>query len=79
MTTAETYVTAAFLVFLAVVLAWLVIYAFKMRRLEQEVRELAERAPAPTSDSTGAPKVVSARESDAGPDQESRRAPEPVR
>tara|TARA_B100000686_G_C16759280_1_gene957596 strand:+ start:1062 stop:1316 length:255 start_codon:yes stop_codon:yes gene_type:complete len=42
MTTAETYVTAAFLVVLAVVLLWLVIYAFKMKRLESEVRELEQ-------------------------------------
>ena len=40
MTTEETYVTAAFLVLLAVVLLYVIIYAFKMRRLEREVREL---------------------------------------
>ena len=35
MTTAETYVTAVYLVFLAVVLLYVVIYAFKMSRLER--------------------------------------------
>ena len=44
MTTAEKYVTAAYLVVLAVVLLYVVIYAFKIARLEREVAELAERA-----------------------------------
>ena len=44
MTTAETYVTAAYLVVLAVVLLYVVIFAFKVARLEREVTELAERA-----------------------------------
>ena len=44
MTTAEKYVTAAYLVVLAVVLLYVVIYAFKIARLEREVSELAERA-----------------------------------
>jgi hypothetical protein len=43
-TSAETYVTAAYLVVLGVVLAYLVIYAFKLSRLEREVGELAELA-----------------------------------
>jgi hypothetical protein len=43
-TTAEKYVTAAYLVVLAVVLAYVVIYAFKLSRLEREVSELAELA-----------------------------------
>jgi hypothetical protein len=43
-TTAEKYVTAAYLVVLAVLLAYLVIYAFKLSRLEREVGELAELA-----------------------------------
>jgi len=43
-TTAEKYVTAAYLVVLAVVLLWVVIYAFKLQRLEREVAELAELA-----------------------------------
>ncbi len=44
MTTAEKYVTAAYLVVLAVILLWVVIYAFKLQRLEREVAELAELA-----------------------------------
>jgi hypothetical protein len=42
MTTAEKYVTAAYLVVLAVVLLYVVIYAFKMARLERELGELGE-------------------------------------
>lgn len=79
MTTAETYVTAAFLVFLAIILAWLVIYAFKMRRLQQEVSELAARPQAAAEESPAAPRVVPAHGDDSGPEQEARRAPEPVR
>ena len=44
MTTAEKYVLAAFLVVFAVVLAYVVIYAFKLSRLERELSDLAERA-----------------------------------
>ena len=44
MTTAEKYVTAAYLVVLAVVLLYIVLYAFKLGRLEREVAELAELA-----------------------------------
>jgi hypothetical protein len=44
MTTAEKYVTAAYLVVLAVVLLYVVLYAFKLGRLEREVAELAARA-----------------------------------
>ena len=44
MTSAEKYVTASYLVVLAVVLAYIVIYAFKLSRLEREVSELAELA-----------------------------------
>jgi hypothetical protein len=43
-TSAETYVTAEYLVVLAVVLLYVVIYAFKLSRLEREVAELAELA-----------------------------------
>jgi hypothetical protein len=46
MTTAEKYVTGAYLVVLAVVLLYVVIYAFKMSRLEREVAELAALAAA---------------------------------
>ena len=42
MTTAEKYVTAAYLVVLAVVLLYVVLYSFRLSRLEREVRELAE-------------------------------------
>jgi hypothetical protein len=43
-TSAEKYVTAAYLVVLGVVLLYVVIYAFKLSRLEREVTELAELA-----------------------------------
>jgi hypothetical protein len=43
-TSAEKYVTAAYAVVLAVVLLYVVIYAFKMTRLDREVGELAELA-----------------------------------
>jgi len=43
MTTAEKYVTAAFLVVLAVVLLYVVIYSFKIARLQREVEELADQ------------------------------------
>jgi hypothetical protein len=42
MTSAEKYVTAAYLVVLAVVLAYVVIYAFKLQRLDREVRRLEQ-------------------------------------
>ena len=44
MTSAEKYVTAAYLVVLAVVLLYVVIYAFKLSRLERELEELADLA-----------------------------------
>ena len=44
MTSAEKYVTAAYLVVLAVVLLYVIIYSFKLQRLEQEITELAELA-----------------------------------
>ncbi|HYY33702.1 MAG TPA: hypothetical protein VE693_09025 [Gaiellaceae bacterium] len=40
MTSAEKYATAAYLVVLAVVLLYVVLYAFKLSRLEREVSEL---------------------------------------
>jgi cell division protein FtsL len=46
MTSAEKYVTAAYLVVLAVVLAYVVIYAFKLQRLDREVRRLEEERQA---------------------------------
>ena len=45
MTTAEKYVTAAYCVVFAVVLAYVVIMALKLQRLERDVDELARRAP----------------------------------
>ncbi len=41
MTTAEKYVTAAYCVVFAVVLAYVLIIALKLQRLEREVDELA--------------------------------------
>ena len=41
-TTSEKYVTAAYLVVLAVVLLYVVLYAFKMARLTRQIDELAE-------------------------------------
>jgi hypothetical protein len=43
---AEKYVTAVYLVVLAVVLGWVAIHAVKLQRLEREVRELEERTAA---------------------------------
>ena len=52
MTTAEKYVLAAFLVLFAVVLAYVVLYAFKLSRLEREIGELTDlaRRPRATAD-----------------------------
>ena len=46
MTTAETYVTAAYCVIFGFVLLYVVIIALKLRRLEREVDELALRRAA---------------------------------
>jgi hypothetical protein len=43
-TSAEKYVTAAYLVVLGVVLLYVVLYSFKLQRLERELAELAEQA-----------------------------------
>jgi hypothetical protein len=43
-TSAEKYATAAYLVVLAIVLLYVVLYAFKLGRLEREVTELTELA-----------------------------------
>jgi len=43
-TTAEKYVTAAYCVVFAVVLAYVLIMALKLQRLERDVDELARRA-----------------------------------
>jgi CcmD family protein len=42
-TTAETYVTAAYCVIFAIVLVYVGIIALKLQRLEREVDELASR------------------------------------
>jgi CcmD family protein len=44
MTTEEKYVAAAYLVIFAVVLAYVVIIALKLQRLERELTELTELA-----------------------------------
>ena len=44
MSTEEKYVAAAYLVIFAVVLAYVVIIALKLQRLERELGELAELA-----------------------------------
>ena len=46
MSTEEKYVAAAYLVIFAVVLAYVVIIALKLQRLERELAELAELARA---------------------------------
>ncbi len=45
MTTAEKYVTAAYCVVFAVVLAYVLIMALKLQRLERDVDALAGRVP----------------------------------
>lgn len=50
MSTQETYVAVAYVVVLAVVLAYLLIYATKLARLDRELGELSERAQARRSD-----------------------------
>lgn len=49
MTTEEKYVAAAYLVIFAVVLAYVVIIAFKLQRLERELTELTDLARAKRS------------------------------
>ena len=44
MSTAEKYVTAAYLVVLAVLLLYVAIYSFKLARLSRDVAEVVERA-----------------------------------
>jgi CcmD family protein len=45
-TTAETYVTAAYCAVFAIMLVYVVIIALKLTRLEREVDELADRVEA---------------------------------
>ena len=59
MTTAEKYVTAAYCVVFAVVLAYVLIMALKLQRLEREVDQLADRVPQ-ESDEEGAPRETAA-------------------
>ena len=60
MTTAETYVTAAYCAVFAIVLVYVLIIALKVQRLEREVDELAGRAAAhePEPDERREPAVV---------------------
>ncbi len=58
MTTAEKYVTAAYLVVFALVLAYVLIMATKLARLEREVAELEEAARARRAKDEEARKVV---------------------
>ena len=50
MTTAEKYVTAAYCVIFAIVLAYVVLIAFKLQRLGREVDELERREAKPAED-----------------------------
>lgn len=50
MTTAEKYVTAAYLVVLLAVLAWIAIHAAKLQRLDRQVRDLEERRASPAAE-----------------------------
>ena len=50
MTTAEKYVTAAYCVIFGVVLAYVVLIALKLQRLEREVDELEQRKPEAAED-----------------------------
>jgi CcmD family protein len=49
-TTAETYVTAAYCAIFAIVLVYVAIIALKLQRLEREVDALAARKPAKEAD-----------------------------
>jgi CcmD family protein len=51
-TTAEKYVTAAYCVVFAVVLAYVLIMALKVQRLEREVDDLEARVPAEDAEQT---------------------------
>jgi hypothetical protein len=59
MTTAEKYVTAAYLVVLAAVLLYVVLYAFKISRLEREIEALAEDVSRKGRDSAAEPERAS--------------------
>jgi hypothetical protein len=53
-TSAEKYATAAYAVVLAVVLLYIVLYAFKLSRLQREVGELAKLAARRRADADAA-------------------------
>lgn len=59
MTSAEKYATAAYLVVLAVVLLYVVLYAFKLARLEREVAELLPRRSSEGGDQEDRARAVS--------------------
>ena len=59
MTSAEKYATAAYAVVLATVLLYVVIYAFRMARLQREVAELAELAARKADEPEHEPERVS--------------------
>ncbi|HKT44432.1 MAG TPA: CcmD family protein [Gaiellaceae bacterium] len=50
MTTAEKYVTAAYCVIFAIVLAYVVLIALKLQRLERDVDELERAEAKPAED-----------------------------
>jgi hypothetical protein len=49
-TSAEKYVTAAYLVVLAVILLYVVLFAFKLARLERAIADLAGTRSEPSGD-----------------------------
>ena len=62
MTTAEKYVTAAYLVVLATILLYVVLYAFKMARLQRQLDELADaRGERVAAEPTAPPRARPAR------------------
>ncbi len=60
MSSAEKYVTAAYLVVLGVILTWIAIHAFRLQRLDREVRELERREARPEPESEPDREVVEA-------------------
>ena len=64
MSSAEKYVTAVYLVVLAVVLLYVVLYAFKLSRLGREVEALADLAARRdgAAERTGGPQARVARQ-----------------
>ena len=58
MSTADKYVAAAYVVFLAAVLAYVVIIAAKLARLERDLAELTELARGRSTRTTAEPEQV---------------------